>query len=87
MGETCGGRLVYDTHPDKSLCKYCLEIERKKRRYEKACSDYERWRSATDRQASAAKAAEDIKHLWAEIQRLQQARQERYTDLGSRRVR
>ena len=73
------------TVPDPTLCKYCQDIERKKRRFDKTRSDYNRWIVERDRQASAAKALDDMRLLRAEIDRLQASRAEKYMDLGSRR--
>ena len=85
IGETCGSRYVNNTMNDHNKCTTCLSLEKKYRRYAKAKADYERWVHDSQRQASAAKAAEECKEISNEIQKLNAERQARYTNIGSNR--
>ena len=53
----------------------CQKIDRKRRRYEKASSDYKRWYYDQERQASACKAGEDMRVLAHEINELTKERE------------
>lgn len=78
MGETCGGpKLVYDTYRLQGKCPMCQAIDKKVRRYEKARSDYTRWVNDPQRQASAAKALEDMNALYQDIQKMTADREAR----------
>ncbi len=85
MGETCGMRLVHQNLNGPEKCATCLSIERKERKKSKAESDYMRWVKDPNRQASAAKAAEEIQLYKREIQKLEHDKANRYTNIGSNR--
>lgn len=88
MGETCGMRLCYNTFQDSSTkCSVCTSLDKKNRRYAKAKADYDRWIGQADRQASAAKAVEELQVLYKEIEELNAQREARYTNVGSNRPR
>ena len=67
MGETCGMKLVLNTNHQDGKCRLCENIDKKMRKYQKAKADYVRWRPDPARQASAAKAWEDMGELEEEI--------------------
>lgn len=83
MGETCGMKMVHSTTPLADKCSMCEKIERKKRRYEKAQSDYSRWVKDPQRQASMAKAYDDMKGLHEEIEKLIKEKEARYKMIGT----
>lgn len=85
MGETCGMKLIFHTLPLTSKCALCEKIEKKHRRYEKTKADYSRWYQDPTRQASAAKALEDLHALAAEIQGIQAEKQSRMQNVGNAR--
>ena len=81
-GETCGTKMIFRTVDLADKCTMCEKIERKKRRYEKAQSDYNRWLHDSSRQASAAKAYEDMNNLYQELARLVEEKNSRYRMIG-----
>jgi len=83
MGETCGMKLVYLTVPLDQKCQLCQSIDKKSRRYEKTKADYSRWYQDPTRQASAAKALEDLNALAQEIKTIQADRQNRMQSVGN----
>jgi hypothetical protein len=85
MGETCGMKLIYNTLPTPGNCPFCEKIEKKQRRYEKMRSDYLRWYEDPARQASAAKAYEDMATLLQEINTIKAERQSRMQSVGNPR--
>jgi len=70
MGETCGIQLVWEKIPQGPACALCLDRDKKLRRYEKTSADYARWVKASDRRASAEKAAKELRDLAADINKL-----------------
>jgi hypothetical protein len=85
MGETCGMKLIWETRALDGNCPYCDKLERKKRRFEKARTDYMRWREDPSRKASAEKALEDCKALQQEITTLQNELTSRRQNVGNPR--
>lgn len=84
-GETCGMKLAYNTINDNTKCTICLALEKKQRRYNKAKADYDRWAPDPQRQASAAKAAEECQDIAKEMEKLHAERASRYSNIGSNR--
>jgi hypothetical protein len=85
-GETCGMKMVFQTVGLAEKCSMCEKIERKKRRYEKHKSDYQRW--ATDPakyRFSMEKAVEEMKVLSQEINQLVADKESRYRMIGNPR--
>ncbi|KAK3075041.1 hypothetical protein LTR53_002012 [Teratosphaeriaceae sp. CCFEE 6253] len=86
QGETCGLKMVYQTSPLADKCVMCEKIERKQRRVEKQSADYQRWAGDPKKyRFSMEKAAEEIKTLNYEIQRLMSEKQTRYQTVGNPR--
>ncbi|KAG6017401.1 hypothetical protein E4U41_004220, partial [Claviceps citrina] len=52
MGETCGLKLVYEAVIAGDMCKLCLDIEKKQRRYDKMYRDVQRWQREPNRSAT-----------------------------------
>lgn len=80
-----GMKLIYDTKNLAENCQLCEKIERKKRRLDKAVSDYKRWEDDPSRRASRDKARDDIYALKGEIERLTNERHARYVTVGNPR--
>ena len=78
-------KLIYDTKNLAENCALCEKIERKKRRLDKAYSDYKRWEKDPSRTASKEKAYDDIVALKTEIERLTSERHARYVTVGNPR--
>ena len=86
MGETCGLKLVNNTHREPGMkCATCISLDKKNRRYAKAKSDYDRWIVDSTRQASAAKAAEECQVLYREIEDLQAQRISKFNNINGNR--
>ncbi|KAH9838813.1 hypothetical protein Tdes44962_MAKER08177 [Teratosphaeria destructans] len=86
-GETCGTKMIFQTTLLADKCSMCEKIERKKRRYEKHKSDYQRWNS-TDPQKyrfSIEKAVEEMKSLAQEISTLMADKERRHNMIGNPR--
>ena len=66
------------------MCTLCVSRERKVRRYKKAEADFMRWKDDPKRKASAAKAQEEMRDIWQEIQDIDNERSTRYYALGGR---
>lgn len=86
MGETCGLKLP---HPDHVIpggtCGTCEKLKRKENRYTKAMSDYNRWKNDPKFQASAEKAAAELRQLYNEMDELRKERERKYMNVGSNR--
>jgi hypothetical protein len=69
-GETCGLKLVFETHVQPTQCKICDQIEKKERRWTKMSSDVDRWRNESNRSATIEKTERDMNELRVQIQKL-----------------
>ena len=81
-GETCGLKLVMDTHDDRESCRLCHDIDRKKRRMAKMAADMARWRREGNRPATVERTeveyrAVEKQMLEMEVQHYERVRGER----------
>lgn len=81
-GETCGLKLVYDTHFKTVHCKLCEQIETKQRRYRKMEKDLQRWRNEGNRNATIEKTEYDMAEVSAAINRIWGEHCERLRTVG-----
>lgn len=70
MGETCGMKLIGETHDIPRECGRCEAIRTKLRRREKLVAQYTRWTEENICPASRQKAWEDICALDQQIKLL-----------------
>lgn len=85
MGETCGIKMIYRTQNVPGCCKLCEEINRKKRKHEKARADFDRFKRDPQRQATAEVRLEEIQALEIQIKTLQDNRLAKMTNVGNSR--
>ena len=76
-GETCGLKLVYETHLIPAHCKICEQVTKKSRRMTKMYDDIYRWQCEGNRRATIEKTKDDIKDLDGQIRDLQGTHMER----------
>ena len=65
IGETCGLKLIFETHNKHDHCKRCELVIRKQRRITKMKKDIARWRREGSRLATIEKTERDL----VEVQR------------------
>ena len=71
-GETCGMKLVMNRYSLAEKCKTCTKIDTKERAIRREEDRIRRWRKESGRNASIAKAQDDIYRLEGDIERLKQ---------------
>jgi hypothetical protein len=81
-GETCGLKLIFDTHYEAGKCRICEQRDKKERRVRKMMTDIERWRREGSRTATIEKTQSDIQEINAQIAALSATHDERVNALN-----
>ncbi|KAF4121408.1 Conserved hypothetical, protein [Geosmithia morbida] len=82
MGETCGLKLVYETREEPGMCKLCLEIEKKQRRYDKMFRNVERWQRDGSLPATVERTCGEMDEVLAQINQRKEEHLQRLQSLG-----
>jgi len=85
MGETCGMKLVMDTHVQPTKCKWCEKAETKLRKREGEVQRVARWQQEGKNPASVEKAMQTIAQLDREIQGIYDEINKRRSNIGGQR--
>lgn len=72
MGETCGLKLIYQTHYERKICRLCQRIDAKNRRLTKMKADIQRWEAEGDRPATIERTRAILKSVQYDVEKLLQ---------------
>lgn len=81
-GETCGLKLVMDTHDELEKCRLCHDIDRKQRRLKKMEADMSRWRREGNRPATIERTQVEYMAVEKQMVDLQIQHYERVTGVA-----
>jgi predicted transcriptional regulator len=73
-GETCGMKLVMETHPVQEKCKICVKVDIKRRAIRKEEKRIERWQREGFRHGPIEKVYSNIERLQEEIRDIEKLR-------------
>lgn len=82
MGETCGLKLVFETHLEQDVCRLCKDLEKKQRRYDKMYRDVQRWEHEGNRVATIDRTQGDMRTLERQIDDIRESHAQRLQSLS-----
>ena len=81
-GETCGMKLVYQTLDEPTVCRLCLDMEKKQRRIDKMKRDIDRWRREGNRTATIERTLGEMHEVEGQIREKNQEHWERLNNIS-----